>query len=151
MKDPYEPNWVREDRRPTIVVDNDLKEATFVAQVGDKPSLWGDVSAIDLLDFPTQRGPNKLSTDLGLLFAASGDLRNVVRSLLSLPEQYRGTCTVVINDNDSTVVVRNILLLLVAYQIFRRSSGPHDDPSLVFHLLAQMHGRCLAEDGSATD
>jgi hypothetical protein len=116
MKDPYEPNWVREDRRPTIVVDNDLKEATFVAQVGDKPSLWGDVSAIDLLNFPTQRGPNKLSTDLGLLFAASGDLRNAVRSLLSLPEQYSGTYTVVINDNHSTVVVRNILLLLVAYQ-----------------------------------
>jgi hypothetical protein len=141
MKDPYEPNWVREDRRPSIVVDNDLEEAKFVARLGDKPSLWGDVPAIDVLNFSTQRGPDKVSTDLGLLFAASGDLRNVVRSLLSLPDQYSGTCTVVINDNDSTVVVRNILLLLVAYQFPEDQAVP-----LMIHLwYSALLPKCMVD------
>jgi hypothetical protein len=80
MKNPYEPAWVRGNRKPTIAVDNNLEAATFIARLGDKPSLWGDIPAIGVLNLPKRAGPNKVPTDLNLnfLFALFRDLRNVV-------------------------------------------------------------------------
>ena len=45
---------------------------------------------------------------------ASGDLRNVVKSIMGFPITYAGLCEVFINDNDPDVVARNIILLLCA-------------------------------------
>lgn len=45
---------------------------------------------------------------------ASGDIRNVVKSLVELPITYEGKCELIINDKDFDIVARNAILLLTA-------------------------------------
>lgn len=45
---------------------------------------------------------------------ASGDIRNLVKSLTGLPATYNGHCEIVVNDRDRDIVARNAILLLVA-------------------------------------
>jgi hypothetical protein len=94
-----------------------------------------------MLNLPKNGGLGKDTTDINLLFAASGDLRNVVRSLIGLPEEYNKTCTVVINDHNSTIVVRNILLLLIAYQFEEYEAVP-----MMIHLwYSAFLPKCMVE------
>jgi hypothetical protein len=46
------------------------------------------------------------------LLSASGDLRNIIVSVNSLPTAFVAPCNVVVNDYDMYVVLRNLLLLL---------------------------------------
>jgi hypothetical protein len=46
------------------------------------------------------------------LISASGDLRNIIVSLNSLPSTFTAPCNIVVNDYDMPVVLRNLLLLL---------------------------------------
>lgn len=47
-------------------------------------------------------------------FSASGDLRNVTKSVTGLPPTFRSKCDVFMNDQDLDVVARNAILLLTA-------------------------------------
>lgn len=47
-----------------------------------------------------------------LLKVASGDLRHVVRTINELPHDYSGHLTIVLNDREPIIVLRNILLLI---------------------------------------
>lgn len=49
------------------------------------------------------------------LTSASGDLRNVVKSVVSMPEEHAGAITITVNDRDFDVVACNIIILLVAF------------------------------------
>lgn len=60
---------------------------------------------------------------------ASGDLRNLVKTIVSLPEGYKGRVTVDMNDDDEIVVARNLLLLLTAM-----SCTPEEAALLMVHL-----------------
>ena len=44
---------------------------------------------------------------------ASGDLRNVVKTVASLPNDYSKTVSLVINDRDFDIVARNVIMLLI--------------------------------------
>lgn len=44
---------------------------------------------------------------------ASGDIRNVVVSVFALPEAFDRTCICVLNDRDTVVVCRTIVVLLI--------------------------------------
>jgi hypothetical protein len=46
--------------------------------------------------------------------SASGDLRNVVKTLAMLPSGYNHNMEIVINDRDLDIVTRNLILLLIA-------------------------------------
>lgn len=46
---------------------------------------------------------------------ASGDLRNVVKTIAAIPSSYSNTVSVVINDRDFDIVARNAILLLIAF------------------------------------
>lgn len=88
-----------------------------LASFGSLQYLWGNIPALDLINVAENEGNEAiLQQDISLLFAASGDLRNVVKTVAGLPENYAGKCHVVINDRNITVVARNALLLLVALQ-----------------------------------
>lgn len=50
-------------------------------------------------------------------FTASGDFRNVVKTLASLPQTYNGNVLLAINDLDIDVVARNVIMLLLALKI----------------------------------
>ncbi len=49
-----------------------------------------------------------------LITPASGDLRNVLQTVVGFPSDYTGTSSIVINDYDFDIVARNIILLLIA-------------------------------------
>lgn len=48
------------------------------------------------------------------MFAASGDLRNVITTIAQTPDGYKHAVEVTINDHDLDVVARNVIILLVA-------------------------------------
>lgn len=47
------------------------------------------------------------------LFIDSGDLRNVVRTINQLPEDYTGSIEIVLNDFVPIVVCRNLMILSI--------------------------------------
>lgn len=64
--------------------------------------------------------------------AASGDLRNVVKSINALPCDYNGTCTVVINDINRYVAARNLLFLCMLCDT--TGPSPEETAEAVVHL-----------------
>ncbi|KNG89153.1 hypothetical protein ANOM_002986 [Aspergillus nomiae NRRL 13137] len=111
----WRPAWEVENRVPHFI-DNSDEEHTPVAMHGGSKYLWGNVPAFDLLQLKDNEGED-YSRDLSLLLAASGDLRNLVKTIVSLPGSYRGRIHIDINDRDETVVARNLVFLLVAFHL----------------------------------
>ena len=107
MSEAWEPEWAREKRTPNFL-NGASREAT-------KPDteLWGDMPAIDVLKLEHNEGLD-YSKALDVLFAASGDLRNVIETVLALPDSMVSPCTIMVNDNNFAIVRRNILLLTTA-------------------------------------
>lgn len=44
---------------------------------------------------------------------ASGDIRNIVKTVNGLPGNYRGRCTIIVNDIDPQVTARNLIILAI--------------------------------------
>ncbi|KAL7808180.1 hypothetical protein V8C26DRAFT_304456 [Trichoderma gracile] len=106
-KETWKPDWVRENRTPAFIGDEG--QVPF----GGKKYLWGNMPAFDVLNLGSNEGDG-YGKQLNLLFAASGDLRNVVRTLAEIPSSYNEPVTVTINDRDFDIVARNAILLLIA-------------------------------------
>lgn len=49
-----------------------------------------------------------------IYFIASGDLRNLVKTVVQLPASYNQPINIVINDRDLDIVTRNVIMLLLA-------------------------------------
>ncbi|GJE94082.1 zf-MYND and DUF4470 domain-containing protein [Phanerochaete sordida] len=71
--------------------------------------LWGRNPAMDILNLPADVAAT--NPDINLAFIASGDLRNVVRTVNGLPADYAGKLTILLNDEDDYITARNIILL----------------------------------------
>ncbi|KAK7445724.1 hypothetical protein VKT23_014719 [Stygiomarasmius scandens] len=70
--------------------------------------------AFDVLNLNNNEGLREsVSRDFSLAFIASGDLRNVIRTVNELPEDYQGTINMLINDFNPVVVSRNFLILMI--------------------------------------
>lgn len=110
MKRNYIPGWIKQDRVPSWVSDNGLS-----SDFGTNQYLWGNMPAIDILNMKNIESVCDIRRDVNLLFAASGDIRNVVKSMTEgLPDGYSGRCLLVINDINFMIVARNVVLLFVA-------------------------------------
>jgi hypothetical protein len=110
MKSKYVPGWIKQDRLPSWVSDTGLSSDFGVNQY-----LWGNMPAVDILNMEEGEGVHDIHRDMNLLFVASGDIRNVVKSIIEgLSYGYDGRCTLVINDINFMIVARNTLLLFVA-------------------------------------
>lgn len=101
---------------------------------GLKKYLWGNMPPIDVLRLSENEGA-AYAEELKLLFAgikikhiasrrrpltsriASGDLRNVVKTVASLSQSYTKDLSIVINDSDFDVVARNIIMLFLALAV----------------------------------
>ncbi|KAF5664362.1 hypothetical protein FHETE_7119 [Fusarium heterosporum] len=103
----WTPNWVLENRTPTFI------RGGIGVAFGGKKFLWGNVPALDVLQLSSNEGDH-YQGQLSLLFAASGDLRNLVMTMTRLPASYTQPITVFINDRDLDIVARNTVMLLVA-------------------------------------
>ena len=125
-----------EDRQPAFITSGD--EPIGHVFHGGRKYLWGNMPALDLLRLEGNEGADT-TEDLRLLFAgpwhlvsllsalttlASGDIRNVVKTLAELPTTYSGSCEVVINDWDPDVVARNVILILIALRFSPSEAAP---------------------------
>ena len=127
MKDSWEPTWCREDRRPSYIGRDD---GAPLKQFGTNKYLWGNMPALDVLKINDNEGELGIVTrNLALLFAASGDLRNVVTTLAKLPQTYEGELCFVLNDRDFIVVARNTIMLMTALLF-----DPKDAVPMIIHL-----------------
>ncbi|KAK7539554.1 uncharacterized protein J3D65DRAFT_666267 [Phyllosticta citribraziliensis] len=84
--------------------------------------LWGNIPAIDVLKLEQNEGPS-YGKDIGLLFAASGDLRNVIKSFEGIQASSPQSFTAVVNDREFHVVARNTILLLTAMYVDSASAA----------------------------
>ncbi|KAL4973168.1 hypothetical protein BDW66DRAFT_168860 [Aspergillus desertorum] len=107
-KNAWQPAWVLEHRTPAFMGDG---PGTTI--FGEKKYLWGNIPAFDVLRLDMNEGAD-YDGSLRVLFAASGDLRNVVKTIAQLPSSYSGAIEITLNDRDFDIVARNIILLLVA-------------------------------------
>ncbi|EQL01827.1 MYND finger family protein [Ophiocordyceps sinensis CO18] len=101
------PAWFLENRKPSFIGPEIGKP------FGARKHLWGNVPAIDVLGLGANEG-DEYGRDLRLLFAASGDLRNLVKTIAQLPSSYSHSIEATINDRDLDVMARNVILLLIA-------------------------------------
>ncbi|KAL2219085.1 hypothetical protein M432DRAFT_653989 [Thermoascus aurantiacus ATCC 26904] len=104
----WKPSWEVEGRRPAFVTQTGGHD-----MYGMNKYLWGNMPALDMLNLERNEGSEYAGT-LDVLFAASGDIRNIVKTLASLPENFHGKCNFVVNDKDFDVVSRNVILLLTS-------------------------------------
>ncbi|EWZ90767.1 hypothetical protein NW765_016088 [Fusarium oxysporum] len=80
---------------------------------GGMKYLFGNVPALDVLRLGANEG-EAYGSQLRLLFAASGDLRNVVQTIAQLPPSYEQPIDIIVNDREFDVVARNAIILLLA-------------------------------------
>lgn len=102
MSNDWSPSWLLEGRTPVLECKH--RPVKF---------FFGNLPAYDILNLPANEGVH-YNRDLRLLFAASGDLRNVVKTLVSLSGDYNSTIDLVINDRDMDIAARNTILMLIA-------------------------------------
>ncbi|KAF4438482.1 hypothetical protein F53441_12776 [Fusarium austroafricanum] len=122
----YRPKWVVEDRTPTFVGQMTPIYTGF-------QELFGDLPAIDLLQLGSNEGM-EYPRDLRLLFAASGDLRNVIKTIAKLPKSYNQSVHITMNDSEIDIVARNALLLLIAFT----ARDPDDTAECMVHIWYSM-------------
>ncbi|KAF2174400.1 hypothetical protein K469DRAFT_756748 [Zopfia rhizophila CBS 207.26] len=108
LKSTWQPGWELERRTPAFVGGRGL------IPFGGQKFLWGNMPAFDLVNLSSNEGMD-YNGHLKLLFGASGDLRNVVRTIALLPEDFHGKVLVTLNDRDFSIVARNIIMLLVIF------------------------------------
>lgn len=108
MRSDWKPSWELEKRTPAFI-GNGPPMVAF----GGKKYFWGNVPAYDVLKLAANEGEH-YEKELRLLFAASGDPRNVVKTLASVPAGYDSSLTFVINDLNFDIVARNIIFVLTA-------------------------------------
>ncbi|KAF3033830.1 hypothetical protein E8E12_004985 [Didymella heteroderae] len=117
------PTWHHAGRTPQHYLTGPPAEFSLMRY------LWGTHPALDVLNLANNEGENSRERHFDLLFPACGDLRNVIKTLLGLPQQYQGKCCVIINDKDFQVVARNVIMLLVAHHLESDIAVP-----LIIHL-----------------
>ena len=60
------------------------------------------------------------------------DIRNLVRTINSLPRDYRGKCEILLNDADAVVVNRSLVIL---YALLSSGSSIEESAELATHLM----------------
>lgn len=125
IKSEYVPSWIKQGRLPSWVSDSGVS-----SDFGINQYLWGNMPAVNILSMEEGESICDIHRDMTLLFAASGDIRNLVKSIIEgLPDGYDGRCTLVINDINFMVVARNAILLLVALSL-----EPEEAVPIMIHL-----------------
>ncbi|ESK91309.1 hypothetical protein Moror_2823 [Moniliophthora roreri MCA 2997] len=104
--DSWRPLWEEQCREPAFVSESYSSLSSF----GGGVILWGNIPAINILGDVTE-GESVKARDFRLAFIASGDLRNMIKTVNALPDDYNGKLAIVLNDRNPLVVARNVLIL----------------------------------------
>ncbi|PFH53232.1 hypothetical protein AMATHDRAFT_138007 [Amanita thiersii Skay4041] len=105
---------------------------TVRTNVSNPHIIWSNSPAIDCLQLEHNEAIDANSRDFRLCFAAAPDILNAVRTVNSLPQDYKGKCNILLNNVDPIVMNRNLLILYVLL-----SPGPSFEESaeLAVHLM----------------
>ncbi|KIY66936.1 hypothetical protein CYLTODRAFT_444342 [Cylindrobasidium torrendii FP15055 ss-10] len=103
----WKPDWILEGRIPSFITATESH-----TQFGFGMILWGNMPAVDILNLAHNEGLDS-ARDFSLLFAACGDLRNVIRTVNELPDDYSGELSIVLNDFNPFIMARNLIILLI--------------------------------------
>ncbi|KAJ0423532.1 hypothetical protein BJY00DRAFT_321672 [Aspergillus carlsbadensis] len=117
MSDTWQPCWETEDRR------SEMARTVHHNPFGQGIYPWGNVPAVDVLNLAQNEG-NGHCSDIALLFAASGDLRNVVKTISELSEPFTRRIEATLNDREFYIVARNAILLLFSLTALEAPSIP---------------------------
>lgn len=118
LSEDWKPAWVKERRQPSFVTGHDTGGWSGQTPYGAGSILWGNVPAHDILNLKRNEGyDNVKNQDISLAFVASGDLRNVIRTVNELPQDYDGTLNILLNDRNPFICSRNLAILLVLSQL----------------------------------
>ncbi|XP_072013090.1 uncharacterized protein [Amphiura filiformis] len=85
----------------------------------DYPFYFGNTLALDFLRLtdnecaPSETDDEALSRNYSILSVGSGDLRNLVYTIASLPAAFKGSLNVTLCDFDPFVMARNVLFLYI--------------------------------------
>ncbi|KAK0202285.1 hypothetical protein DFS33DRAFT_882083 [Desarmillaria ectypa] len=112
------PACIKEKRIPAFIDSDDVRvppgELSMQSTFGMGMTLWGNIEAIDIINAKHNEGMESIrNRDLSMAFIASGDLRNVVRTINKLPEDYSGSIKIVLNDHNPIVACRNLIILSI--------------------------------------
>ncbi|TGZ81524.1 hypothetical protein EX30DRAFT_363868 [Ascodesmis nigricans] len=105
----WAPGYTVQRRKPSFIAsDNDEPLYSPYGHVQPK-YLFGNIPSFDHLKFA---GVDTADEDeINMLFAASGDLRNLITTVLGIASEKK--VKVVLNDREPYVVIRNLLVLLL--------------------------------------
>ncbi|KIW22047.1 hypothetical protein, variant [Cladophialophora immunda] len=123
MKSSWLPTWETEGRPPSFVGAG----PPAVSYGRLQKYFWGNMPALDVLALDRNEGCS-YDRDLHVLFAASGDIRNVLKTVACLPDEYRQSISLILNDRDFDIVARNLIMLLAALQI---DKDPNDIETII--------------------
>jgi hypothetical protein len=103
----WRPGYIKEGR-PASFIDPNASCLPFHS--GRQDFLWGNTPAMDLFHFSETEMelPN-----LSVFLAASGDLRHFFRSMAGLPQDFKPTLEVLLNDREVKIVARNFIILFL--------------------------------------
>ncbi|KEY73762.1 hypothetical protein S7711_03071 [Stachybotrys chartarum IBT 7711] len=121
-KETWQPAWSREGREPAFLGGG-------YQEFGNKKYPWGNIPAFDVLQLSSNEGV-AYDEDVSLLFAASGDLRNVIKTISQVPESYKKSISLTINDRDIDIVARNVIMLLIALFV----NDPNEAVLCIIHV-----------------
>lgn len=108
------PVWIRVNRSPRFTTQAQAEQEKECRLTGDIPlgySLWGSSPAVDVINLDLNE--KDATMDFKLAFPACGDFRNVLKTVNSLPSDYSGDLTILINDNILTISARHVILLIL--------------------------------------
>lgn len=127
LMDPdWQPTWVDEGREP-----NFSRNYSPSSDRTGRRSLFGKVPSIDCLQLCYNEG-KETNCDFKLCFAASTDIRNLVKTVNGLPKDYRGKCEILLNDVDAVVVNRSLVIL---YALLSSGTSIEESAELATHLM----------------
>ncbi|KAF2141159.1 uncharacterized protein K452DRAFT_272970 [Aplosporella prunicola CBS 121167] len=151
-KKTWRPSWDVEGRTPTFITPEDnhgpeLDLSALAATMtthGTKKFLWGNVPAFDLLNLMHNEGI-AYNQHIRLLFAASGDLRNVVKTITGIPKGSTQNIDVVINDREIDIVARNAIIILIAMHVDPETAADAMIHTWYSAFLPADSARCLKD------
>jgi hypothetical protein len=161
MKGTWEPEWYREKRTPAFQF-----ESTLLVEGQAKKYMWGNMPALDVLRVQdNETAALAMNQDFNFLFAASGDPRNAIKTIVGLPDSYAGRCVTVLNDREFIIVARHAIMFLIAlkfqpktavpmiihlwYSALLPSSMMEAIHAFIFPLIDEVCGRIKDEDSSS--
>ncbi|RIB13965.1 hypothetical protein C2G38_2018828 [Gigaspora rosea] len=109
----WQPDYVKEKKVPLFVSD-DSRSIPFFNPLNKIENLWGKMPEIDIIKIAFNEfedGKSNFNGPINLLFAASGDLNDIIMSLNGLPLDFDQTVNICVNDYTERIVVRNFMIL----------------------------------------